>query len=600
MQLAVVSVRSGYVLSSILVAMLAPTSRAQTAIRSIAGFTGERLGAAICDAGDTNGDGWRDYLVGAPSANGGRGGVICISGKYLATALGAQQLFSYYPSAQAVSADAAFGTSLANLGDVTGDNVADFAVGAPYADVSAFDNGEIFLIDGATHAPTVGTFSATQSDDRLGWSISPAGDVNGDGYMDLLAGMPKSTSMGLAWVLSGRKFVSTGAQSPMWTLLPPNSWAVQDWFGYAVLGTADVDGDGVRDFAISAPNADNGTLDRGVVRIYSGAAGHAVLCDYWGLAAQGFGLTLAGAADFDGDGKADIAASAHKSSTGTVAGRVSVLSPQHIINGVPPFEIFGWDGPTPTTSQGPGWGEGLAISPDLNGDGRAEILIGAPKYGSAPAGSHGNKGLVSIYSGLTGMRIGGYLGADSERVGTALLGSLDDLDGDGRRDWLVGGANCAAPTTDCGVFKAVSLFPTLPTAYCIGKVNSQGCTPAINSSGYASSTPPAQFLIGATNVLNNKNGLLFYGFAPLANPFQGGVLCVASPTVRTPVQSSGGSASGTDCSGAFTFDFNAYLQAGGHGQLVTGKEVFCQYWSRDPQSPSTTSLSNALAFLVNP
>jgi hypothetical protein len=72
------------------------------------------------------------------------------------------------------------------------------------------------------------------------------------------------------------------------------------------------------------------------------------------------------------------------------------------------------------------------------------------------------------------------------------------------------------------------------------------------------------------------------------------------PVVRTLVQSSGGATSGNDCSGTFSFDFNARIQSGIDPSLVTGREVFAQYWSRDPASPSTTSLSNALRFVINP
>jgi hypothetical protein len=77
-------------------------------------------------------------------------------------------------------------------------------------------------------------------------------------------------------------------------------------------------------------------------------------------------------------------------------------------------------------------------------------------------------------------------------------------------------------------------------------------------------------------------------------------LCVAAPTTRTAVQSSGGSTSGADCTGVFALDFNARIQSGVDPALSLGAEVYCQYWSRDPQSPSTTSLTNALRFLVQP
>jgi hypothetical protein len=83
-------------------------------------------------------------------------------------------------------------------------------------------------------------------------------------------------------------------------------------------------------------------------------------------------------------------------------------------------------------------------------------------------------------------------------------------------------------------------------------------------------------------------------------PFQGGTLCVKQPTHRTPIQNSGGSATGSDCTGYFNMDFNALIQSGIDPNLVAGAEVFCQYWSRDSASPSTTSLSNGLRFLVAP
>jgi hypothetical protein len=94
--------------------------------------------------------------------------------------------------------------------------------------------------------------------------------------------------------------------------------------------------------------------------------------------------------------------------------------------------------------------------------------------------------------------------------------------------------------------------------------------------------------------------LLFYSHQPLAAPFQGGTKCAANPTVRTPNQNSGGSASGNDCTGAYSFDFNDWIAHGWDPSLPAGSEVFAQYWSRDPASASHTSLSNAVRFVVNP
>jgi hypothetical protein len=88
-----------------------------------------------------------------------------------------------------------------------------------------------------------------------------------------------------------------------------------------------------------------------------------------------------------------------------------------------------------------------------------------------------------------------------------------------------------------------------------GKTNSLGCVPAIHWSGYASASPGSAFSITCTNVLNQKSGLLFYGYDVNSTPFQGGTLCVQSPTVRTPIQTSGGATSGSSCSGTYALDF---------------------------------------------
>jgi hypothetical protein len=105
-------------------------------------------------------------------------------------------------------------------------------------------------------------------------------------------------------------------------------------------------------------------------------------------------------------------------------------------------------------------------------------------------------------------------------------------------------------------------------------------------------------VVSASNVLNNKTGLLFWGHASNAAAFQGGFLCAQPPTLRTPTQASGGNSSGNDCSGHYTFAWSApYMTANG---LVAGNDVYCQFWSRDPASASTTGLTDAVHFRVCP
>ena len=139
-----------------------------------------------------------------------------------------------------------------------------------------------------------------------------------------------------------------------------------------------------------------------------------------------------------------------------------------------------------------------------------------------------------------------------------------------------------------------------PSVYCTAKINSLACVPAIGSSGTASASSASPFLITATNVLNNRSGLLFYGFTAGIAPFQGGTLCITPPTVRTQLQVSGGSPSGDDCTGSYSYDMNARIQSGADAKLVQGAVVYCEYWSRDPASPSTTGLTNGLCFTICP
>jgi Tol biopolymer transport system component len=134
--------------------------------------------------------------------------------------------------------------------------------------------------------------------------------------------------------------------------------------------------------------------------------------------------------------------------------------------------------------------------------------------------------------------------------------------------------------------------------YCTSKVNSQGCIPWMSISGAPSARLAQPFLLGAAQVLNLTVGVLIYSTGAQALPFQQGTLCVGPQVTRTPGQASGGSSGAPDCSGSFQLDMNAYIQSGVDATLVPGQGVFAQYWSRDPSGPATTSLSNAVVFLI--
>jgi len=136
--------------------------------------------------------------------------------------------------------------------------------------------------------------------------------------------------------------------------------------------------------------------------------------------------------------------------------------------------------------------------------------------------------------------------------------------------------------------------------YCSAKVNSQGCSPAIASSGTPSLSGADDFFVNATQELNQRSGIMIWSLTPASQLALGGILCV-STFKRTPAQNSGGSALPViDCSGAYSYFFShAYMNA---HSITAGTTVYAQYYGRDPFIPDGTgaSLSNAIEFTVCP
>lgn len=146
----------------------------------------------------------------------------------------------------------------------------------------------------------------------------------------------------------------------------------------------------------------------------------------------------------------------------------------------------------------------------------------------------------------------------------------------------------------------IDLMPASAQVYCTALPNSQGCTPGIGASGTPSLTSAQPFTITCNNLVNQQTAWLAYSVAPSQRPFHGGVLCVERPLTVLSTQSSGGSASGHDCTGSFSTDFNARIQSGLDLRLVPGTVVFAQVLSNDPLAPLGYSLSAGLAFTVQP
>ena len=213
-----------------------------------------------------------------------------------------------------------------------------------------------------------------------------------------------------------------------------------------------------------------------------------------------------------------------------------------------------------------------------------------------------NAGAVQLYT-----RNGGWVRAATV---TASDAAVDDLFGSValNRDAPVGtarlyvGANADDDQGhDCGSTYVIELVHTDALVYCTAKVNSAGCVPRMGFSGTPSLSSSLPFSIDATDVVNQRNGVFFYGTSGRAAiPFQDGFRCAQAPTRRTPMLFSGGNASGNDCSGSLTLDFNAWIQSGADPTLGVGSVVDGQFWYRDGAATFGTGLSEAIEFVVQP
>jgi hypothetical protein len=584
------------------VAALVSSIHAQTVLQTINGSAGDRLGVAAIVAGDQNGDGFTDVLVGAPGFNSGSGAVRCVSGRFLATGTLPSVLWSI--TSPPVNSGAAFGTALVSVGNLTGDSATDFVVSAPnYIPTGAFDSrGAIFLVDGSTHA--IASYIQGLPQTHFGQVMVAVGDQTGDFKTDIAVSAPdvSSSVASTVHVVPGAAF---GFATQLATISHASHTGGWHEYGAALASGFDYDGDGKFDLAISIPDYGFSFPGAGYIEVRKANSFGIIQAYTTNVTGEHFGASIDVTTDYNGDGTLDLVVGAPNwnGGNGVEDGRVLVLSGSKFVNpSLPgPIEIF-------TLTQGFSsfvfdyhFGTAVRASRDLNNDGVGEILVGAPDYTSiGGGGSFFNKGLVSIFSGATGTRLALIVGGNTDRLGDSITGAAEDFNGDGFDEFVVAGSLSDAGGTDSGVVKCYRLFPTQPATYCTGKPNSLGCVPSMSWSGSASATSATPFLITCSNVLNQVGGVLLYSHTPNAAPFQGGTLCVKAPLRRTSTQNSGGSASGSDCTGAFSFDFNARIQSGVDPTLVVGSEVFNQYWSRDPASPSSTSLSNGLRFLINP
>ena len=230
------------------------------------------FGNAVAGAGDVNGDGYADVIVGALLYDNGEtneGVAHVYYGSPSGIHLG---IFTRIESNQII---ANFGYSVASAGDVNGDGFADVIVGAYLYDNGESNEGAAFIFHGSSGGINTTPSSLIESNQVsafYGSSVASAGDVNGDGYADVIVGAYRydngQTDEGVSFVYHGS---ASGLVTTAAALLECNQ--VSSYFGLTVASAGDVNGDGFSDVIIGAKYYDNVQIDEGAFFLYSGNGG---------------------------------------------------------------------------------------------------------------------------------------------------------------------------------------------------------------------------------------------------------------------------------------------------------------------------------------
>ncbi len=402
---------------------------------------GDLYATSATSMGDADLDGIQDFAVGAPGINGGTGQVNLFSG-----ATGTQRFIL-----NGTAAGDYFGWSVGAAGDVNNDGRQDLIVGAPFSSLPFFVGGTATVhsgIDGAV----LHTFSGAAADAQLGWAVDGAGDVNADGYEDVIVGAVGDQGSGAARIFSGKD----GTELRLLV-----GEATDDMFGVAVAGVGDVNADGFSDVIVGANLNDFGGDEAGSAWVYSGKDG-SVLHTFRGDAiCDRFGSAVNAAGDVNLDGFDDVIVGAYLDDRGAVdTGSATVFSGK---DGAVLHDLSGLDA-------GDQFGTAVAMAGDVNADGYMDVQVGAIMADRMDVGSNqgADVGTVTLFSGKDGSVLRVYAADRSNDQLGRVVDAMGDVNGDGALDLLASASKdqlLVSPSGALKIFSTVDLSLSTDTHF---------------------------------------------------------------------------------------------------------------------------------------